>query len=125
VNGSRDFSVDEAVLAFVASATTFKHRGFFEEREVRLIAIAGTEAAAEMMKDVKGYKPTPVKARSTTDRNGSKREHISLFGSGFAALPIRRVIVGPSRSQDQNVAIARDIVGDGIPVTKSATLFLG
>jgi hypothetical protein len=125
MNTKGDLVIDDAVLSFVASATTFKHRGFFEEREVRLIAVAGTEAAQDIMKNVEGYKPAPLKVPFTRDRNGSLREHIALFGSDFGSIPVQRVIVGPSRSQDQNVAIARDIVGAGILVTKSATPFIG
>jgi hypothetical protein len=41
--GNRDFSVDETLLPFVSAATAFKHQGFYEEREVRLVAMAGTE----------------------------------------------------------------------------------
>ena len=37
LRADRDFSVDAMVDAFLCCATTFKHRGFYEEREVRLI----------------------------------------------------------------------------------------
>jgi hypothetical protein len=39
-----------------------------------------------------------------------------------APLPLQRVIVGPSQSQDKNVAIARKIVGDKIAVTNPRPL---
>jgi hypothetical protein len=125
MNAKVDPLVDDAVLSFVASATTLKHRGFYEEREIRLIAVAGTQAAQDIMKNVAGYKAVPLKGPFTTDRNGSSRKHITLFGSDFASLPIQRVIVGPSRSQDQNVGVAREIVGTEVLVTKSATPFIG
>jgi hypothetical protein len=125
VMGNRDFSVDDGVLAFLATATTFKHRGFFEEREVRLIAVAATEAAAEIMKNVRGYKLLPLKHRPTMVPEGRKRNFISLFGRNFPPLPVQRVIVGPSRMQDDNAAMARKIVGKGVFVTKSATPFIG
>ena len=58
LDGNGQFTADAISLPFLASATAFKHRGFYEEREVRLIAMAGTEIAAEKMKGVKGSNPS-------------------------------------------------------------------
>ena len=108
--GNRDFSVDETLLPFVSAATAFKHQGFYEEREVRLVAMAGTELAAEMER-MAGRTPPPLKEVCKTSRGGRERRHITLFGNDFAPLPLQRVIVGPSRSQDVNLAFAQKIVG--------------
>ena len=122
--GDRDFSVDQTLLPFVSSATAFKHQGFYEEREVRLVAMAGTELAAEVMRKA-GHQPAPLKEVYKTSRDGRERRHISLFGKDFAPLPLQRVIVGPSRSQDANATFAQKIVGGKIPVSKSATPYIG
>jgi Protein of unknown function (DUF2971) len=123
--GDHDPPVDDLWLPFISSATTFKHRGFYEEREVRLVVIAGTDIAEKQMRGVEGYKPLPLKVPFMTERDGRKCRRISLFGARSAPLPLERVIVGPSRSQDRNVEIARKIVGSKIPVSKSATPFIG
>jgi hypothetical protein len=122
--GDRDFSVDQTLLPFVSSATAFKHQGFYEEREVRLVAMPWTERAAEVMRK-EGHQPAPLKEVYKTSRDGRERRHISFFGKDFAPLPLQRVIVGPSRSQDANATFARKIVGGKIPVSKSATPYIG
>jgi hypothetical protein len=122
--GNRDFSVDHTLLPFVFSATAFKHQGFHEEREVRLVAMAGTKLAADTVREA-GQTPAPLKEVHKTMRDGRERRHISLFGKDFAALPLKRVIVGPSGSQDANAAFAQKIVGAKVPVSKSATPYIG
>jgi hypothetical protein len=82
LRGNRDFSVDEVLLPFVFSATAFKHLGFYEEREVRLVAMAGTELAAEMERKA-GRDPAPLKDIFKRSRDKRERSHISLFGKGF------------------------------------------
>jgi hypothetical protein len=122
--GNRDFSVDQTLLPFVSSATAFKHQGFHEEREVRLVAMAGTKLAADIVREA-GQTPAPLKEVHRTIRDGRERRHISLFGKDFAALPLKRIIVGPSGSQDANAAFAQKIVGAKVPVCKSATPYIG
>jgi hypothetical protein len=121
---NREFSVDEALVPFVVSAVTFKHEGFFEEREIRLTLVAGTDLGDQQMEGVEGYKRVPVKARFIQKRGSIEREHITLFGQDFGPLPIKRVIVGPSRGQSQSAVTAAEIVGDGILVEKSETPYV-
>ena len=106
-----------------AAATAFKHQGFYEEREVRLVAMAGTGLAAEMER--KAGRTPPLKEVCKTSRGGRVRRHIALFGKDFAPLPVQRVIVGPSPSQDVNAAFAQKIVGRKVPVSTSATPYIG
>jgi hypothetical protein len=120
-----DAPVDALWLPFIDVATSYKHRGFFEEREVRLVTFPGTKLAADKMKGVKGYKELPLKATFTTERNGKRVIRIALFGAKSDPLPIQRVIVGASASQPENAAFASKLVGGKIPVTNSATPFVG
>ena len=124
LQGNRDFSVDEVLLPFVVSASAFKHQGFYEEREVRLVAMAGTQLAAQMERKA-GRDAPPLKDVFKRSRDRRERRHISFFGKDFADLPIKRVIVGPARSQDNNVLFAEKIVGKKVPVSKSATPYIG
>jgi hypothetical protein len=57
-------------------------------------------------------------------RDGRERRYISLFGKDFAALPLKRIIVGPSGSQDDNATFAQKIVDAKVPVCKSATPYI-
>ena len=72
-----------------------------------------------------GRDPAPLKDVFKRSRDKRERSHISLFGKDFPDLPIKRVIVGPSRSQENNVLFARKIVGRSLPVSKSATPYIG
>jgi hypothetical protein len=50
MSGDRSFSTEKVFTPFVSSATTTKHRGFNEEREVRLVALAATKVADDRIK---------------------------------------------------------------------------
>ena len=79
----------------------YKHGGFREEREVRIVAIpAHTEIVAEAHKS--SVKAPPEKPRAHYIRNGCPVPCIQLFG-GSEPLPISRVIVGPHPDQDLRV----------------------
>jgi hypothetical protein len=69
--------------------------------------------------------PDRLTIQRKRSRGGRERRHILLFGKDFAALPLKRVIVGPSLSQDANAAFARNIVGAKVSVSKSATPYIG
>lgn len=109
------------VPEFLVAATLFKHQGFREEQEVRIVAIPATDALrAEALKHPEFQdKPVPeVHARS------HGRRYVILFDGLGVELPIRRVIVGPSRQQEKNVNFARSILKPEIPVVPSATPWL-
>ena len=67
----------------------------------------------------------PLKDVFKRSRDRRERRYISLFGKDFADLPIKRVIVGPARSQDNNVSFAQKIVGRKVTASKSATPYIG
>lgn len=124
--GNGDFRVDDSVfLPFLASATAFKHQGFYEEREIRFVALAGTQIAADTMKGVEGFDPKPLKEIIKTPPGQQERHRIALFGIDFPTLPLKRVIVGPSNQQAENAAFAQRVLGSRVPITKSATPFVG
>ena len=117
----------DAFAPFVAGATLFKHYAFSEEREVRIVAIPGSD---EIQKAAQAEYPTEFKAsplkdiRTRTASNG-KRRYIALFETLGAQLPIERVIVGPSRHQLENYERAKTLLGQIAPVSPSATPFIG
>ena len=125
IRGNTEPSAGEGFAEFLAGATMFKHRGFHEEREARIVAMPGSkELQALMLQEDKELKLRPLKTISSPPENGGKR-HISLFQGLNVALPINRVIVGPSRDQQSNVAKARDLLGSHIAISESETPFIG
>ncbi len=76
----------------------YKHRGFFEENEVR---IAFWRLPEEMRN---GKPPKPVEYR---ERNGEQVPYIELFKMEDAKLPIKKIIVGPHREKESRAAYLR------------------
>ena len=117
----QDFEPVQLFTPFVNSAVSIKHRGFAEEREVRLVAMAATNLTDDKMKGTPGYVSLPIKYIFTCERNARKKNHISLFGSERSKLPVVKVIVGPARDQKRNATIAHETVGKGVEVLLSET----
>lgn len=70
-----------------------KHRGFEEEKEVRIVV---GEPSVEMGRDPSNESGKPYREAHSYLRNGAAIPCIHLFeGQGLKTLPIRRIIVGP------------------------------
>ena len=110
---------------FMSGATRFKHQGFREEREVRIVAIPAKRRMLERELDKHPEYDAPDRWKHVHSRASKHIRYIKLFDTISAKLPIKRIIVGPSRNQDKNFARARAIVAEAVPVTRSATPFIG
>jgi hypothetical protein len=125
LKGNREPSGGEGLGEFLAGATLFKHRGFHEEREVRIAAMPGSKElqALMLLEDQK----LQLRALKTISLPGEKsgRRHISLFEGFDVALPIKRVIVGPSHDQQGRATKVRELLPTNIPITMSETPFTG
>jgi Protein of unknown function (DUF2971) len=118
--------MEDAFAPFVSGATLFKHQGFKEEREVRIVAIPSPRKLRErQLSEYPDLRLPPVKHIGTRVINGRNRRYIGLFGFPDSVLPIKRVIVGPSSHQQNNSDKARALLGGGIEITVSATPFIG
>lgn len=111
---------EEIFEPFVLGSTLVKHHGFHEEKEVRIVvSTMPTNPASIFYADQNDSKPIKYRPRG----DGECR-YIELFGG--APLPIKRVIVGPSRIQNSNSQNVREwIKGAGIDVVMSETPFVG
>lgn len=94
-------------VEFLRCATLLKRASFREEREVRVVAIPGAPGYQEQA--AREYPGQFVKKPIPAIHERPKR-HISLFEGADVKLPIKRVIVGPSRQQPENAEFARSIV---------------
>jgi hypothetical protein len=121
----KDFGMTQLFTPFVQSAASIKHRGFCEESEVRLIAMAATALTDQKLKGAEGYVSLPMKYIFTRDDGARKKRHISLFGAERSKLPVVRVIVGPVRDQKRNATIARKTVGNDVEIALSETPLVG
>jgi len=113
----------EIVMAnFLWAAPLLKHQGFQEESEARIVVIPGTkhdcDAVVAEHGDVINLPLKEIRARS------DGRQYVVLFDGLNLKLPIKRVIIGPSRLQDENFDKARRLLGDDIPIVRSDTPFL-
>lgn len=116
----------EGLAHFMTGVTLFKHQGFKEEAEVRIIAMAGNEHTVELgRKQDPNFVFAPLKEVHPGARaDGSQKRFIKLFEGLGSRLPIKHVIVGPSRHQQENAEWARALVGPSVPVTCSETPYL-
>ena len=117
-------SASELLNPFLDCSTRFKHWAFREEREVRLVVtLNGPRMQQE---NASAGVPFTERTRYSFDRSGTTVPCINLFEgietSGSLRLPIRRIIVGPGRSQlDQEDKLSKMLkkCGYSIPVTRS------
>jgi hypothetical protein len=114
--------IEDGFGPFAAATTLFKHQGFREENEVRIVVLPGTQYLSERTKAefpefierpiIEPHKMTSVDGKTT-------RKHITLFSRTDEPLPIKRIIVAPGPDQAGRVAHARTLAGDNVEITRS------
>lgn len=120
-------SMGDAFNEFIAATTLVKHRGFEEEREVRIVAAPSSHEISER---IRLQNPDLVhfplkKIHSIARPEGDPHSHIILFEGLNEPLPISRVIVGPTDRQEENRSRAMDFIGNMFPIVCSQTPFIG
>jgi hypothetical protein len=98
----------KAYPAFVQCVSRYKHRGFKEENEVRIVALPSAQSD-ENLELGKSDGPTlrPEKERKFRERGAQLVPYIELFDSSDIDLPIRRIIVGPHTEKESRAAALR------------------
>ena len=129
-SNSLNEAIENARQPFVMAATRLKHRGFKEEREVRIIACPTFrefnermhEAAKMPLNSATKYKELHHRTRSY----GPDAPCIHLFDwRKGKRLPIERIIVGPHRNQQALKAQVERLTNSAVPVVCSQTPFVG
>jgi hypothetical protein len=121
LNGESCADID-LFTPFSRAATLLKHRGFREEREVRIVACPQSERALadrSMRNELLGR--PPIKQV----RGLSNSKNVALFESLSATLPIKRIIVGPGANQKEDLEFARSVVSDRVRIVSSEIPFIG
>ena len=104
-----------AVPEFLMGATLLKDADYREEREVRIVAIPGTEKL--MARGLRTYpgrfskQPLPVVEKKD-------KRFVTFFRDPAVRLPVKRIIVGPAEGTEERIALARKLRPD-VPVTVS------
>jgi hypothetical protein len=119
---SGQLTPEMGVQEFLIAASLFKHQGFREEQEVRIVAIPATETMRNEARQHPEFQDKPVPEIRTRPDNG--RRYVTLLDGLGLELPIRRVIVGPSRKQADNIAFTRSLLEPSRPVIPSVTPWL-
>jgi hypothetical protein len=105
---------------FLEGSTLLKDADYREEREVRVVAIPGTEKLMErgLREYPNKFKRQPLPAVRRRD-DGCR--YVTLFEQDKVRLPVKRIIVGPAVGAGERVALARSLRPD-VPVliSKSA-----
>lgn len=98
----------ESFRPFVSCITRFKHAGFREENEVRVVALPSilNQRYVDMAKS-KGVTPKPEKQRKFRDSGDRHIPYIELFETIENGLPIEKIIVGPHRNSEHRAAALR------------------
>jgi hypothetical protein len=99
---------EDAYPSFVRCVTRYKHRGFKEEHEVRIVAMPTVlDKSHQEMAEDEHWKSKPEKERKFRDKNGKSTPYIELIRSQDTPLPIEKIIVGPHKDKDSRAAALR------------------
>ena len=127
----KDGDILQDLLAKAYEATSqvcalLKHFGFHEEHECRIVAGAMTEPLRKLLAaDGTENLQTAKEVHHRRGRSGLI-PYVALFDDLGQDLPIKRIIVGPSRNQDAHFEEVRKLVNRrGIQVHKSETPYVG
>ena len=123
--GGKDWSPGEMYFPFVSGVSRYKHRGFYEEREVRLVAAPWTKRMLDATKkQAPDFDETERMTKNILYRQGMI-PYIELFIDNSALLPIKKIIVGPHRQKDERAdRISRMVAKQEIEVVCSETPFI-
>ena len=114
-------------ISFVNCITRYKHYGFSEENEVRVVVLP-TVLDQEFLKiaSTDGVILKPEKERKFRSKNGHLVPYIELFNSPDIELPIEKIIVGPHKEKEARSAALRVMQRNtNIEITCSDIPFVG
>lgn len=106
---------EKAYPAFVQCISRYKHQGFKEENEVRIVAYPDD-----------AFQEKQEKEQKFREKNGEWIPYIELFNSPDILLPIEKIIVGPHKEKEARASALRIMLRNtGIDVTVSDIPYIG
>jgi hypothetical protein len=103
----------KAYVAFISCITRYKHRGFNEENEVRIVALPIVNQDYLDLSTNTGQISKAEKERKYRDKNGQIVPYLELISLSNVKLPIERIIVGPHKDKESRVATLRTMLSKG------------
>lgn len=118
---------EKAYIPFVQCISRYKHCGFSEENEVRVVALPTVIDQGYLeLAEKEGVKPQPEKEGKFRQKNGQHIPYIELFNSIDIDLPIEQIIVGPHKEKETRAAALRVMLGKtNIEITCSDIPYVG
>ena len=105
--------VEEIFGDVLSMFTRLKHRGFFEEREVRCVVFPMTKETEDEYKRVDPTHVSPDKPMKKISKQEDDASYIELFNfDDKTSLPITRIIVGPQNHQDKAKQKIERLIGN-------------
>lgn len=127
LNQKEGVDVSNGFFPFVTCISRYKHYGFSEENEVRVVSLP-TVINQKLLKHAKEVGTTlkPAKERKIRQKNGQRISYIELFKSSDIELPIEKIIVGPHTEKDTRTTALRAMLGKtNIEITCSDIPYVG
>jgi hypothetical protein len=108
----KEIDASKGYIPFVNCISRYKHYGFSEENEVRVVALP-TVIDQELLKlaNADGVTLKPEKERKVRQKNGQRIPYIELFNSTDVELPIEKIIVGPHKEKEARAIALRAKLG--------------
>jgi hypothetical protein len=101
-------AIGKAYYPFVNCISRYKHYGFSEENEVRVVAFPTVLDQEDIeFAEAKGVTLQPEKEIRFRKKNGQLVPYIELFNSIDIELPIEKIIVGPNKEKEARAATLR------------------
>ena len=97
-----------AYSSFIHGTSSYKHHGFKEENEVRIVTLASIHNDGYLrLAEEKGFTLKSEKERKFRKKNGKLIPYIELFNSTDIVLPIEGIIVGPHKEKELRASVLR------------------
>lgn len=99
---------EKAYAPFMHCISSYKHRGFSEENEVRAVVLpTNIDEGYLELAEKEGIAPQPEKVIKFRRNNDHSIPYIELFDSKDIELPIEKIIVGPHKDKETRAATLR------------------
>jgi len=110
-NENEEPDISRGYIPFVKCISRYKHYGFSEENEVRIVALPTVlDQVMIELASAKGFTLKSEKERNFRNKKGQHIPYIELFNSIDIGLPIERIIVGPHKEKENRAATLRSML---------------
>jgi hypothetical protein len=122
----KDWTPGEMYMPFVDSVSRFKHRGFREEREVRMLFSPLPSKLRDATADADpSFDSSRKKSKKILRMGAGPRNYIKLFADDPEPLPIVEIIVGPHPEKEARAAsLSRKLKETSVAVRCSDTPYV-